>query len=301
MLQFVKYNFLEDKNAIDPYPVVINKVNNVQIQNAIFDELVMSENIDATFSTNIPSDWDIYTLLLATFDNTLNAGSVDYSVSELDKIRIKRRPVGDYNWITIYEHIVETPADLGFSYVDYFAANDTEYEYAWVPVLGNREGNYITKTILSKFNGVFIADANNIFKMWAGVSYGPTQQIQLVGVFNPIGQKYPIYVSNAETNYQSGSVMGKIIADYSGMDKFNRKQVVQYKNAFIKFLTNKKAKVLKDSNGNIWLCFITNEPSVSYDAQYGNGMMEISYQWGEIGDIEDAEIMQNVGLRPTVY
>lgn len=228
----------------------------------------------------------------------LNAGSIDTDINQISAIRIKRRKLNEFNWVTIYEKKINNADDLYFSGVDYFAANEEEYEYAWTIVFQGQEGQYITNNVESKFNGVFICDADTIYKFYAGVSYGPSQQTQLVGIYNPIGQKYPIYVTNGATNYQTGVLTGKIVGNYEDTGVFNRKEMVQQKNELIAWLTNKQAKILKDWNGNMWLCFVTGAPSVSYDSQWGNGMMEISFQYGEVGDPNNVEDMQNVGLWP---
>ena len=65
-------------------------------------------------------------------------------------------------------------------------------------------------------------------------------------------------------------------------------------------IENKKAKILKDFNGNMWLIFCTGAPSISYNSQWGNNMMEMSFQWGEIGDPNNVQDMQNVGLWPII-
>lgn len=297
MIQFVNYNFINDGNSLDPFPTNIN-IDSVKLQNAEYRGLYITQDVNSPYSTDIPTEWDFYTLLLANFNGNINGGSVDYDLEQLDSIRIKRRKKGTFDWELIYEQLTSVPADLRFSNIDYFGADNTEYEYAWIPVLNGNEGEYIQEEIKSKFNGVFICDTDTIFKLYAGVAYGTSQQFQQVGVYNPLGRKYPIYVSNGLNNYQTGSVTAKIVGDYETTGIFDRKKMVEEKNALLKWLTNKKAKILKDNNSNIWLCFITETPSVSYDSQWGNGMMEISFQYGEIGDAENIEDMQNAGLRP---
>jgi hypothetical protein len=301
MIQFVYYNFLSDLNALDPYPTVTNELETVVLQNAIFNDLSITKDVDSPYSMEVQTVWDIYTILLATFDNTLNAGSItDYSVGDIDSIRIKRRKLGEFNWETIYERKITNSYDLVFSGEDNFAMNETEYEYAWVPVVGNVEGNYSVSSIESKFKGVFIADADTIYKFAAGVGYGPSEQTQLVATYNPLGKKYPVYVSNGATNYQTGSLTAKIIGNYENTHVFNRKEMVEQKNNLLKWLTNKRAKVLKDFNGNIWLIYITGSPSITYNTQWGNNMMEVSFQYGEIGDIDNSEDMRNLGLWPLI-
>ena len=300
MLQFTGYSFIADGDALDPRPSYIDNIEQIKIQNAIYNDFYITSATISPYNTTPPTEWDIYTLLWATSNNTINAGSVDYTVNDVDSIRIKRRKVGDFDWLTIYEQEINTASDFLFSGEDYFAQNGEEYEYAWVPVLAGNEGNYIVKSIESQFKGVFIADADTIHKFYAGVAYGTSQQTQQVGIYNPIGQKYPIYVTNGANNYQTGSVTSKIVGNYENTGVLDRKEMVEEKNDLIKWLTNKKAKVLKDHNGNIWLVFITGAPSVTYDSQWGNGMMELSFQWGEMGDPNDVKDMQNVGLWPQI-
>ena len=52
-------------------------------------------------------------------------------------------------------------------------------------------------------------------------------------------------------------------------------------------------------NGNIWCVYVIGEPQVTYDSQWGMGMMDVSFEYGEIGNAENNEDLQNVGLRPT--
>lgn len=298
MIQFVDYNFLLDGNSLDPYPTNVGEATNVLIKNAIYNDLLITKDTTSDYSTDVQDDWDVNTVILASFNNTLIAGSIDYSADDIDSIRIKRRKLGEYQWQTIHEQIINDADDLAFSGTDYFAMNDTEYEYAWTPVLSGTEGEYITRSIESKFKGVYIADTDTIYKFAAGVSYGPSEQTQLVATYNPLGKKYPIYVSNGATNYQTGSLTAKIIGNYENTHVFNRKEMVEQKNALLVWLTNKRAKVLKDFNGNIFLVYITGSPSVTYNTQWGNNMMEVSFQYGEIGDVNNVEDMRNVGLYP---
>ena len=299
MIQFFNYNFYLDGNSLDPYPTVANDFKQVTIQNAEYDEFWVTKDVNSAYSTEIPSEWDFYTIMLANFDGNIEAGSVQHILEEAEKVRIKRRKKGDYVWDTIYEKDINSAEDLEFSGYDYYAIQDEEYEYAWVPVVGDKEGTYITETIKSHFNGVYICDADTIYKFVAGIEYGASKQVQLVGVYNPLGQKYPIYVSNGATNYQTGSFTGKLIGNYENTGVFDRKEMVQQKNQFMEWITNKKAKIIKDWNSNLWCIYVIGEPQVTYDSQWGMGMMDVSFEYGEVGNAENNEDLQNVGLRPT--
>ena len=138
---------------------------------------------------------------------------------------------------------------LNFVFNDNIAASGYTYEYAFVPVVGGTEGNYITNTIGAKFDGVFICDLDTIYKFYAGVQYGTNERVQKIGVFEPYGRKYPVVVSNSLINYETGSVTGTVLADdYLKTKAMNRIDMVKEQRALKDFLTNKKAKILKDLN-----------------------------------------------------
>lgn len=302
MIQFLKYNFLSDTNALDPFPVnEQTNLNTIQAQSAIFDVIYLTANTNS-FDLTLPDSWKNDTIFYARFNNDLAAGSITTSttsVNEIDSIKIKRRKVGEIAWLTINEIQVDNKAsNLFFSGEDNFAESNQEYEYAWVPVNNGIEGTYTIFKVLSEFNGVFICDDEIIYKFFAGVEYGPSQQNQQVGIYNPLGKEYPIYVYNGNSNYQTGSVTGKLVGNYEDTGVFNRKEIVEQKNNMLQWLTNKKAKILKDWNGNIWLISVLNGASVSYDNQWGMGMIDINFQYGEVGSPYSNEDMQNVGLVP---
>lgn len=299
MLGFVGYSFNEDGGSLDPYPTSVENIDSIVASNAIYDELYLTYDTTSAYSTTIPTEWDIYTIFLAAFENSLAAGNIGAEVDNITSVRIKRRRVGDYDWITLAEYPVSTPADLEVVGEDYFNAYGQEYEYAWVPVLNDTEGQYITATIESKFKGVFVADATTIYKFYAGVTYGESRQVQQVGVFAPLGRQYPVYIANGQTNYQTGSLSGYVMGDYETTKTLDRTVMVGYKNALLEFLTNKGGKVLKDDNGNIWLIFVTGEPSVSYNSSWGNGLMSVGFEYGELGDANNETDLVNAGLIET--
>ena len=69
----------------------------------------------------------------------------------------------------------------------------------------------MTNTISTNFKGVFICDQETIYRFYAGVSYGGSEQVQKIGVMEPFGSKYPVFVSGAMTNYQKGRVEGTVL------------------------------------------------------------------------------------------
>ena len=62
------------------------------------------------------------------------------------------------------------------------------------------------------------------------------------------------------------------------------------------FLVNKKAKILKDWNGNSWLLCITGNPSAEYNSEYGMGKIDVTAEWTEVGDPENQKDLYRNGM-----
>ena len=300
MIGFLGYNFLKDGNALDPAPTNINNITYARVQNGIFDHFNVTRDISFDYTSIIPADWDVNTVMDANFNGDTNAGNVDNLAANVTSVRIKRRIKGTFEWITLREIPISSPNDLSFIITDNLNAYNVEYEYAWVPMTNDVEGNYTIESILSQFQGVFICDVNNIFKLQAGVEYNNNDANQQVGVFQPYNRKYPVIVSNSLINYQTGTISSWVLPedceDSKSLDRF---EITKEKEAILKFLTNKKPKIIKDTNGNNWLVYFTGNPSMSYNNNYGQGMVKVNAEWTEVGDPNDKTDLYENGLIPT--
>lgn len=285
MLQFVGYNFFADVNALDSAPSSADNITSTQLSNAIFDHFNVTKNTNTLFSTDIPANWDYDTILDASFDGVLNAGNVDFLVDQINAIKIKRRARGTFNWLTLKTIPVNKIEDLIFVFNDFLNGYGITYEYALVPVLNDIEGNYIINSVFSQFNGVFIGDAEQTFKFLYDVEYGSNARNQQVGTFQPLGKQYPIIVANGLLSYESGSVSATILNDdYENTGIIDPDAIVQKKTIIKDYLTNKKAKLLKDFNGNVWLCMVTGNVQVTYRTGSAMSIPQIQFNWVQIGD-----------------
>lgn len=285
MLQFVGYNFFADVNALDSAPSSVDNITSTQLSNAIFDHFNVTKNTNTLFSTDIPANWDYDTILDASFDGVLNAGNVDFLVDQISAIKIKRRAQGTFNWLTLKTIPVDNIEDLTFVFNDFLNGYGITYEYALVPVLNDIEGNYIINSVFSQFNGVFIGDAEKTFKFLYDVEYGSNARNQQVGTFQPLGKQYPIIVANGLLSYESGSVSATILNDdYEDTGIIDPSAIVQKKTIIKDYLTNKKAKLLKDFNGNVWLCMVTDNVQVTYRTGSAMSIPQIQFNWVQIGD-----------------
>lgn len=300
MIGFIGYNFCSDNNALDPTPTDIGNITKTRLQNGIFDHFNVSRNVTFDYSSIIPTDWDIDTIMDANFENNVSAGNVNQVATGITGIRVKRRVKGTFDWITIRELPVEKSEDLSFVITDNLNAYNVEYEYAFVPMLGDVEGSYIIESILSKFEGVFVCDVDTVFKFMAGVEYSGNQVNQQIGVFQPYNRKYPVIVSNSIMQYKTGSLGGWVLPeDYATNRAIDSTKITQEKEVLLKFLTNKKPKIIKDMNGNNWLVYFTGNPSLSYDNNYNQGMVKVNAEWTEVGDPNDKDDLYENGLIPT--
>lgn len=297
MLQFLNYNFFSDINALDNAPSNVESINNVKLTNAIFEHFNVTQNINTEVNTTIPTAWDYDTILDANFENNLNAGNVDFLVEQISAIKIKRRVQGTFDWLTLATIPINSVNDLNFVFNDLLNKNGIQYEYAFVPIIENVEGNYIIDTVFSQFNGVFIGDAQNIYKFLYEVEYGSNSRNQQVGIFEVLGQQYPVFVANGALSYESGSVTATILNDdFETTGVINRTAITQQKDAIKDFLTNKKAKILKDWNGNIWLCIVNSNINVTYKSNYGMGIPSIQFDWTQVGDASNQQDLYKNGI-----
>ncbi len=299
MLQFVGYNFFSDGDALNNAPSAIDGINNIQLTNAIYDHLNITRNTSTEVSTTIPTVWDYDTIIDASFDGNLSAGNVDFLIEEISAIKIKRRVQGTFDWITLNTVPINTVEDLTFAFNDLLNADYTTYDYALVPIMEDVEGEYIINSILSQFNGVFIGDYSTIYKFFYDVQYGTNARNQQIGTFQPLGNQYPIVIANGALSYESGTVSATILNDdFEDTGLVNAPAIVEKKTIIKDFLTNKKAKILKDWNSNIWLCIVVDSPQVTYKSGSGMAIPQIQFNWIQIGDATNQADLYNNGILP---
>lgn len=195
------------------------------------------------------------------------------------------------------------------------------------------EGGYTrSATVDSFFDGVFITDGIGTQRLKAGVGYESMEYNQAVGVHPTIGGKYPIVVMNSNTGYHSGALSAQVlperfytrtgeavtpsyayiltstfgrlctqsgdplVAELKVQDVLNRMDMVEQRKILEKFLTNKRPKVIKDWNGNIWLVMFVDNIDTSFDNSWGMGMATITGNWVEVGDPNDENDLYDMGL-----
>lgn len=298
MFMICGYDFCKDENTLNPTPLSSSNYNFTMLKNGIFSHWYITNDGEYPYSQEEPTTWDYLTIMNANLNGNLQAGNVSLLGDDIEGIKVKRRKIDSYDWITLkYIPVDELFESTTFSFNDYLNQNDTTYEYAFVPIVNGVEENYITNTIASKFEGVFICDSETIYKFYNGVQYGNLERVQKIGVLEPFGSKYPVIVSNGMINYSKSSLKGTILNnDFENSHIIRRKEIAEKREILLNFFTNKKAKILKDWNGNFWLMIIVDSPSVEFINNYGMGISNISANWVEIGDPYNQQDLYNTGL-----
>lgn len=294
MFQFLNYNFFKDEDCLNPLATNAQDFTDTTISNAIFEHFNQTKDVTSPSSSVIPTVWDFLTIMDANFNNNISAGNAADLFKDVTAIKIKRRKLGDFNWITLKTISITEPSMISIVFNDNLVCNFTEYEYAFVPVAQGIEGNYISKSIMAEFNGIFICDQDTIFKFIAETGYGNMEQVQKIGVFEPFGRQYPVVVTNGVINYKSSSFSALIATD--DIDMTNRKSMVEKREQLLKYFTNHKSKIIKDWNGNCWLMIVTSSPNITFDNNYGMGKMNVGFDWREVGDVNSQSDLIKTGM-----
>lgn len=298
MFQFIGYSAFAGPDCLNCTPAQIENITKTRITNAIFDHINVTKKTDLEFNTEIPENWEFDTVLNGSLNGNLNAGNVEFELSQIDSIKIKRRKKGEFNWITLKTIPINgNPENINFTVLDRLNAKGVEYEYALVPIMGDVEGSYIISSIISDFNGVFICDMNNMFKFFYDVQYGTNARNQDTNIFKPLGKSYPVVIANGILSYDSGTVSGSILNDdFNKTRVLNPLSITKKKELLKNFLTNKKGKILKDWNGNIFLIMITSSPQITYISNSGMRLPQVQFDWVQIGESNNQLDLYNAGL-----
>ena len=299
----------------------INQIDNVEISNGIFQHFNVFNSYNPNASDEQPTDWQSDFVMNIDFDNGLNAGNIEGIISNVNRIMVKRRKVGQYSdisegWTTVGYISINSIDDLQFTMYDYLTACNTTYEYTLVPTLVETQGgmnveiessitnNSVILSETARFDSVFICDVNNYEKLNAHVNYGEAIYNQVTGIHQTISSKYPIIITNSAVDYISGNIDGMILnKGYGSVDNvtgemvtLNRNAIVEATKEFKDFIIKKEPKIIKDWNGNIWLVMITDSPTYSFVNEWGMGLGTISFNWNEIGDINNENDLKNANM-----
>lgn len=278
--------------ATDTYAILPTEMKELKIGNGIFDHLNITTDTSLTYDTSIPT-WNSDTILNVDFNGNLSNNGAPYYT----KLVLKRKDDSILTWLALSEINIVDNVEAYIDFNDSFIPTGTRQIYELVTYINDIPSDPYVVEITPTWSKYFLSDKNNRFILNYAVLYnGHVQNIQN-GVFMPIGSKYPIVVQNAEGNYRSGSLQFKVLGYQYEIDKrLDRMSIKQQLDDILAFLTNGTAKCLTDFNGNIFIIKVINSPQISYDANWGNGIATISFDWVEQTKYNDYDGMLELGL-----
>ena len=277
--------------SADAFTDMSGEMTKILIGNGIFDHLNITKDTSISYTTALPT-WDNNSIVDISFNGNLNATPHNYN-----KLVLKRKDATLLNWMNLSEVEVLDNVRTYIDFNDSFIPTGITQEYALVLYENNVPSEYHTVDITPIWGKYFLSDKDTRFILNYAVIYSNHVQNIQNGTFMPIGATYPIVVQNGEGNFRSGSLQFKVLGYQFEIDKrLDRVSITQQTQDILKFLTNGKAKCLTDFNGNIYILKVVNSPQISYDANWGNGITTISFDWVEQGKYNDYESMLELGL-----
>ena len=301
---FFLYDMFKDGNALTPTASNIS-VDTIKISNGIFDHMNILNLLNIAsnvFDTDKPSGWTSSTLLNATFNDTLNGGSIGEFVGFIDHLEIQRKEYDSDDWITlqkIYKNQDTEEIEVPFTFIDTYTKNNTRYKYQVLPIdLNGNAGTALQSEILSYFNDAYIADASHIYKITHEYSIDNKQTNNVSAIYTPYGSQYPFIAFNAETKYDNATITAVLISPTSNSrtsSYLDRKAQIELVEEFNNWLTNGRPKILKDFNGLFKIVVVTNPIPNSYYKELGNGLASTTFNVVEVGSFTQ-EYLDKLGM-----
>jgi hypothetical protein len=270
-------------NPFQSYSPPVRNIKYIEMKNGIFDEVHIREKTDGIDTSNVKEDWQLDTILLARFLGDLEAGNINNGGIQIVKFAIKRRGLNEINSLTLgYKDFVNNNQ---FVFDDYTQSND-DYVYSIVPVGENGlEGSENSAIVSSDFAGWHILDreSNQVvsFDTFLGsensidVSFNQSRtQIDTLS-------KYPKFVYT-DQQYNTFQLKGLFIAeDWQKTGKM-------YKDILDQFVLSHKPFLVKNGEGNVYICEATSPVKSSPQNIYrGRDYMELTLSFTEIMDYEE--------------
>lgn len=272
-----------------------NRLTNMyelELKNCIVDKLEIRTRTDIPFSTN-KTEWDIDFIANGDFHGDLEAGNIDNGGVFVEHIIFKKRKTVDSQWVTAYV-MDYTSAIRYYSYIDKLVQSNEEYEYAIVPMTANVEGEYTTATIDCSFDGTWICDKESGYKLFYNLEYGDIESVVPATAIETFNQ-YPTVIYGS-SDYSKGNIKAVVMTD-NDVDKgiISPKEERILRSNLIKFLKNRKPKILKDASGRFYIVSTLNAretPNNSVAQSIGS----VSFDFIEVGDATSVDDLQNNNL-----
>lgn len=270
-------------DAFKSYSPPVRNINNIEMKNAIYDEVHIREKTSGIDLTPTKEDWQMDTLLLAKFLGDLEAGNINNQGVKIVQFAIKRRKVNELNSITVGHR--DFINNSQFVFEDYTQPND-EFVYSIVPVGENGlEGQENSINVKSDFAGYFLVDrfTNEVleFDKFIGSENNMSTNLNQNRTQIETLAKYPSFFYG-DANYHTFSLQSVFIPEeWETSDQV-------YQSILNKYIYSHKPFIVKGGNGSIYIVDVSS-PSVEtpQNVYRGRDYMTMTVQCTEIMDYKD--------------
>ena len=267
-------------HSVDSTPTKLGDIISLTLDNAIYDSIFATGVVALDWNGQVRYDWDYHTYLYAAFQNDLYGGNCDFTIDNVDMLKIKRRKKGEHVYKTLYEVPIKSNEDFTFQRYDYLAAANQKYEYAIVPCFGGVEGTTRSNSVLSEFEGVFLVERDVAYQALLNMEL-THKRVKSGSSVTTLGRRMPFHVSNGASNYTAGSLSATYIPHKDG--QYDVDNGWKYREDINDFLTNGKPKILKNFEGKIWIIYILEDTIDETQKDHYQNVVT-SFDWNEAGD-----------------
>lgn len=290
----IGYDFYSlEEGCVYDTPVCTEDIDELELGQGVYDHVYVTLDVKTDDSVNKPTKWTTQTVMDAKFQGNLEAGSITSEGFKVTHILLYRTVFGLNEWDAIGRFKYDENMNY-YSYTDRYVKNETVYQYAIVPVSNHILGDRLESDLVkASYDGIFITDRLRNRRLEYDVDLGEVMHNTNMSIANPVNGRYPI-VTFGNSNYRTGTLSvlplsNQTISLYGQGIDATAEQV--NRDAWMEFINNGKAKVLRLSNGVIML-IATHETSL-YHRQELNDLADLSFSYVEIGELNFKSLVDN--------
>ena len=215
----------------------------------------------------------------------------------ITKAQIRRSINGANSYQTIYTKNISTVNDLTFSYTDSGVQYNRAYDYRAVvlasndTVIGGSDVYNVSTSMVAASSysvdlasqGIVIADSTGTWVSYFGNKYTKQMNSQ-VSYVTTLSGVVPRRVSNAQTNYRTGTVTG-LFLPLNASCEVDIENAEQYKEEVLEMLNNGEPKILTIEGKQLCVSIDSGARETSSDFY---GASTITFNYTQIGIINGA-------------
>lgn len=279
-----------EKSPFLSHCYVDNTQTELQLSNMIIDEIKMDDSLDID-NTIEKEEWGMFTSLLAKFQDNLEGGNLQNMGIPVQKIRVKKRKIGELNWETLMDFTYDTDKE-NYDLLDCYVETAQNYEYTLVPVTQSIEGTGVSQIIYVNYKNLFLTSDTDNYAFRFDLSLDSITQVRDETVIKTLSSKYPVII-RGKSNYETGQITAKPLSNTTisngDTDLDSQKSL---STSLYDFLHEGKPMLLRYFN-MYYLVTISNVSRKPHESIYG--VEDVTFTWTQIADT-DKDTLETNGL-----